>query len=82
MRRVEVDRIELLTRDELAAHLKVTVWTIYSWLRKGLMPKPFTITPGSPHRWRAYEIEQWLDDLQRRPHKAKLRGALAKLARS
>jgi predicted DNA-binding transcriptional regulator AlpA len=57
MRRDDVDRVTLLTREELAAKLKVTVWTIYSWLRKGLIPKPFAIVPGGAQRWRAHEIE-------------------------
>jgi predicted DNA-binding transcriptional regulator AlpA len=79
MRR-DVDPVKVLTKEQLAAKLGVSPWTIWSWVRKGQLPKPFTMVPGSPHRWRERDIAAWLDDLQRKPRKAKLRGALAKLA--
>jgi excisionase family DNA binding protein len=81
MKAVRVDRITLLTKEELAALLKVSPWTIHSYLRKGQMPKPFPLVAGGELRWRASDIEAWLDDLQRKPPKAPLRGALAKLGR-
>lgn len=80
MKAVRVDRITLLGKDDLAGLLKVSVWTLKSYLRKGQLPRPFTLVPGGEWKWRAADIEAWLDGLQRRPPKAPLRGALAKLA--
>jgi excisionase family DNA binding protein len=79
MRR-DADQVKLLTREQLADKLGVSPWTIWSWVRKGQLPKPFTIVPGSSYRWRERDIADWLDGLQRNPRKVKLRGALAKLA--
>ena len=54
----------LLTRRDVQALVGVTTSTFYRWLRSGRLPAPLMIGPTSP-RWRASEIDQWLDSLPR-----------------
>ncbi len=76
MKSVRVDRITLLTKEDLARKLRVSVWTLQSYIKRGLMPRPFSLVAGGEQKWRASDIETWLDDLQAHPKKQKLRGAL------
>jgi predicted DNA-binding transcriptional regulator AlpA len=59
------DRIRLLSRADLAEAFGVSEWTIWSWRKKGLLPVPIKMTPGSKPKWRACDIEILLDRKQR-----------------
>ena len=47
----------LLTVTELAAHLKISPWTIYGWVSKKFVPH-FKLRGAV--RFRAEEVEKWL----------------------
>jgi excisionase family DNA binding protein len=49
----------LLSPDELADYLKVPVKTIYNWRSEGKGPRGIRV--GRHVRFRASEIEAWLD---------------------
>jgi predicted DNA-binding transcriptional regulator AlpA len=59
------DRIRLLSRADLAEAFGVSEWTIWSWRKKGLLPEPIKMTPGSKPKWRQCDIEIMLDRKQR-----------------
>lgn len=61
MKPKQTDRITLLTREQLAEKLGISTWTVWSWVKKGILPKPIPLGPAKMHRWRAIDIEIWLD---------------------
>lgn len=59
-------RHQLISKAELALLLSVNVWTIDRWrATRRDFPKPLEITPGATLRWRAREIEDWLNARER-----------------
>ena len=51
---------ELLTRVEIQKKLRVSRSTLLRWIEIGAFPKPLAIGPRTL-RWRAEEVESWLD---------------------
>jgi len=50
----------LLTQTDLSDLLQISVWTLWSWRRKGLLPPAVRI--GNSLRWRKKTVESWLDE--------------------
>ena len=48
-----------MTTDELCEFLGVTRSTVYEWRRQGTAPPAYRI--GKVLRWRADEVDTWLD---------------------
>jgi predicted DNA-binding transcriptional regulator AlpA len=73
------DSITLLRKGDIARRLGVTIWTLDRWVRANQFPKPIYLQPGSPARWRARDIEAFIEKrrVTRRP-RPKLRGAALK----
>lgn len=49
---------ELLTAAEVAAHLRVKRQTVYSWARRGVLPR---VTIGPLVRFRARDVERLIE---------------------
>ena len=50
----------LLTTHDLAVLMRVSPQTIRVWWHGGILPEPIAPTAHSP-RWRAEDIERWMD---------------------
>lgn len=55
----------MLTPEELAAHLKIPVSTIYAWRYKGRGPKGSKV--GRHVRYKRADVEAWLEANADRP---------------
>lgn len=51
---------DLMTTDEVAAHLRIPVQTLYTWRGKGYGPRALKI--GKHLRWRPQDVEAWLEE--------------------
>lgn len=73
-----IDDGQLLTREQVARRLGFSPHTIAKWVKRKVagFPRPIPIGPKRAHRWRAIDIEQWVDRQERRPAPKKLRGAV------
>lgn len=72
------DPTELLTRKQVARRIKFSEHTIKKWVKNKLaaFPKPIPCGPQREHRWRAGDLEQWIDLQERKPSPKRYRGAL------
>jgi excisionase family DNA binding protein len=50
---------ELLTEEELARYLKVTVRTVRNWRAEGTGPRP--LRAGRGVRYRRRDVDEWLE---------------------
>jgi predicted DNA-binding transcriptional regulator AlpA len=48
-----------LTREEIAALLRITVRTLTEWCERGRFPRPLRLT-GHVHRWPKASLRRWL----------------------
>ena len=55
-------RRELADAEQLAEHLGVSVWTIYSWRKTSYGPAAIKV--GNSLRWRWSDVDAWLDAQQ------------------
>jgi len=55
---------DLLTGQEVAERARVDISTFYRWCRRGVGPKSIRI--GGVTRYRASEVEQWLETNRQR----------------
>ena len=53
--------MELLTRNDIAKKLGVSIHTLIRWQNAGSFPKPIAL-PGHSVRWEAATIEEWLKE--------------------
>lgn len=51
---------QLMTIDELAALLKVTIPTLYNWQNQGIAPKKIRIGNRAV-RYRVADVREWID---------------------
>ena len=85
MRTIPVKTLtQLLTRAEVAARVGFAPSTIAKWTKNKLAgwPQPIKVGPHRQHRWRAADVELFIDHQARNPSPKRLRGALAREARS
>ena len=54
------DPEDLLTAQELADLLRVSVWTVYRWRLQGKGPRAVRV--GRHARYRRRDVHAWLDD--------------------
>jgi hypothetical protein len=72
-----VTDITLIQKVGLCRQLDVSGWTLDRWIKQGLFPPPFYVTPSSPATWRMRVIAAFLEKRRRaRRVKPKPRGAL------
>ena len=59
----------LLPIGRVASRLDIPACTLRRWCKAGLFPKPIFLTPGSPAKWRARDVEAFIEKraLARRP---------------
>lgn len=70
-------RITLLTREQVAKHLGISVWTLDDWVKKSVFPAPLRLSPGHPRKWRLVDVDIWLQRRIKKPaDKPALRGAV------
>ncbi len=65
------DPLELLKRADVLRLLRIAKPTLRRWIRGGLFPRPFYLSPTLPV-WRRTDIERWLAE---REAKAATKGA-------
>lgn len=53
------DSPQLLTVQEVAQRLRVTEHSLYSWIRRGLVPG--VVRLGRSIRLRSAEVDRWID---------------------
>jgi predicted DNA-binding transcriptional regulator AlpA len=46
----------LLDRRQVARRLGISTWTVWSWVKKGILPKPVKLGPVRMHRWREIDL--------------------------
>ena len=63
----EPTAITLLSREQLAAQLGCSTWSITYWVQRGILPQPIKFA-GNVHKWRVVDIEKALERLQRAPY--------------
>ena len=56
-------RARMLSPDDLAEYLGVSVATVYQWNHHGTGPTPIPV--GKHVRYRGNDVERWLDERQR-----------------
>jgi excisionase family DNA binding protein len=62
----ELDHLPLLTKEDVAALLKVQPRTINEWQRQGRFPAPVRL--GRLRRWRRSDLDQFIiEQTERRP---------------
>ena len=54
--------LQLLTADAVAERIGFSRMTLHRWVKRGLFPAPIYCAPRVP-RWRADEIESWIERL-------------------
>lgn len=61
VRRAEA--VSLMTQDEAAEYLRVTVAALQQWRRRGLGPPVYRLATGesAPIRYRLAEIDEWIE---------------------
>lgn len=60
-----------LTLADLIELYCVSKRTIWRWVAEGRIPRPYAVSPRT-RRWKASEIHQHLDGLQRMPQRAQV----------
>jgi len=70
------DRLRLLRASEVCGLLGISSWTLRAWIRRGKFPRPVFTADGAPARFRAVEIERWLDSRAGKRRKPIRRGKL------
>ena len=77
------DFTRLLTREQVANRIAYSPYTIDRWVKLKLVgfPLPIKVGPQREHRWKAADIELWIDRQSRHPALKRLRGALAQQVR-
>jgi predicted DNA-binding transcriptional regulator AlpA len=68
--------ISLLSRDQVAALLGISPWTVRAWVKRGRFPRPIRLSECAADRWREVDILIWLTRLQKRPPRQSPRGML------
>jgi predicted DNA-binding transcriptional regulator AlpA len=59
----------MLSAVEVACWLSINVRTVWRWTSRGILPRPHRLGRRST-RWRAGDIQKFLDDLQQRREEA------------
>ena len=72
------DPTVLLTRQQVARRLGFSEHTVARWVKRKIVgfPRPILIGPNRAHRFRAGDIEQWIDRQESHPAPKRLRGAV------
>jgi excisionase family DNA binding protein len=74
--------ITLLSKGQVAARLGIAKYTVDRWVRAGQFPKPVFLQVGSHAKWRARDIDAFVEKRSRsRRPRPTLRGALRKFER-
>src|SRR5262249_55056934 len=68
--------IALIDAADLCEVLSISPWTLAEWIKRGLIPPPFTMTPNSPRKWRVADIGAVIAKRKRARGKRELRGAV------
>lgn len=50
------EQTTLLNRAQVARRLGISTWTVWSWTKKGILPKPVKLGPVRMHRWREIDL--------------------------
>jgi len=69
-------QVRLLRGSEICKLLGINAWTLREWLRRNRFPQPVYVTPGSPMRFRASEIDRWIENCGRKRRRVIRRGRL------
>jgi predicted DNA-binding transcriptional regulator AlpA len=72
------DPTELLNRKQVARRIKFSEHTIIKWVKyhQASFPEPIRCGPQREHRWRAGDIEQWIDRQERKPSPKRRQGIM------
>jgi predicted DNA-binding transcriptional regulator AlpA len=72
------DPTELFTRRQVARRIKFSEHTIRKWVKLKMtgFPQPIRIGPQREHRWRAGDIETWIDRQERHPSPKRRQGVM------
>ena len=75
------DPTELVTRKQVARRIKFSEHTIKKWTKNKVtgFPQPIKIGPQREHRWRAGDIEQWIDRQERHPAPKRRQGIIKEI---
>ena len=70
-------RVTLITREQVAQAMGISVTTLADWIKKSKFPKPLALSPGHAKKWRLIDVEIWLQRKLKKPApKPPLRGAV------
>jgi predicted DNA-binding transcriptional regulator AlpA len=61
MSQLRYDPEEMLSVDEVAAWLRISIRTVRRWTKLGILPSLVRLAPRCT-RWRAGDIQKFLDD--------------------
>ena len=48
--------IALIDATDLCEVLGVSAWTLGEWVKRSVIPAPFSMVPGGPRQWRVADI--------------------------